>query len=50
MEEKNVEREKFSWSFTTYRKQYFGPGILIAIAYLDPGNLEADLQVLLFFF
>ena len=24
---------------------YSGPGFLIAIAYLDPGNLEADLQV-----
>ena len=26
------------WSYT-------GPGFLMSIAYLDPGNLEADLQV-----
>ena len=24
---------------------YTGPGFLMCIAYLDPGNLEADLQV-----
>lgn len=24
---------------------YVGPGFLVCIAYLDPGNLEADLQV-----
>lgn len=24
---------------------YIGPGFLVCIAYLDPGNLEADLQV-----
>ena len=24
---------------------YLGPGFLVCIAYLDPGNLEADLQV-----
>lgn len=32
----------FSWkAFLAHA----GPGCLIAIAYLDPGNLEADLQV-----
>ena len=29
---------KVLWSYT-------GPGFLMSIAYLDPGNLEADLQV-----
>jgi hypothetical protein len=32
----------FSWKRLL---NYSGPGCLIAIAYLDPGNLEADLQV-----
>ena len=32
-----------SWSWMTFWS-YTGPGFLIAIAYLDPGNLEADLQ------
>ena len=31
------------WSWKTFFK-YVGPGFIIAIAYLDPGNLEADLQ------
>ena len=25
--------------------KYAGPGLLISVAYLDPGNLESDLQV-----
>ena len=25
--------------------KYTGPGLLISVAYLDPGNLESDLQV-----
>lgn len=41
-EEKNTDDPYFSW--TTFLS-YAGPGCLIAIAYLDPGNLEADLQV-----
>ena len=24
--------------------KYTGPGLLISVAYLDPGNLESDLQ------
>eukprot|EP01041_Mallomonas_annulata_P004519 gene4519-8976_t len=32
-----------AWSWMTFWS-YTGPGFLIAIAYLDPGNLEADLQ------
>ncbi|KAJ9454030.1 Metal transporter Nramp4 [Diplonema papillatum] len=37
----NDGKLKFSW-----RKlwQFTGPGFLMSIAYLDPGNLEADLQ------
>jgi len=31
----------FSWK-TLWR--YMGPGWLMSLAYLDPGNLEADLQ------
>jgi Mn2+/Fe2+ NRAMP family transporter len=33
-----------SWSWATFFS-YAGPGFLVAIAYLDPGNLEANLQV-----
>lgn len=33
-----------SWSWSTFLS-YAGPGFLVAIAYLDPGNLEANLQV-----
>lgn len=40
-DEDDVKREKFSfrqlWLFT-------GPGWLMSIAYLDPGNIESDLQ------
>ena len=36
-----------SWSWTTFFS-YAGPGFLVAIAYLDPGNLEANLQVTTF--
>ncbi|CAG8701502.1 7845_t:CDS:2, partial [Acaulospora colombiana] len=32
----------FSWSKLW---KYTGPGFLMSIAYLDPGNLEADLQI-----
>jgi hypothetical protein len=35
-----------SWSWATFFS-YAGPGFLVAIAYLDPGNLEANLQVIL---
>lgn len=47
MEEEEEEKKIangtcFSW---TVFLSYAGPGCLIAIAYLDPGNLEADLQV-----
>jgi natural resistance-associated macrophage protein len=38
------EELKLKWSWHTFIA-YCGPGFLIAIAYLDPGNLEADLQV-----
>ena len=31
----------FSWSMLW---RYMGPGWLMSLAYLDPGNLEADLQ------
>ncbi|CAJ0638249.1 11822_t:CDS:10, partial [Entrophospora sp. SA101] len=34
-------QNKFSWSKLW---KYTGPGFLMSIAYLDPGNLEADLQ------
>ena len=32
------------WNWRTFFS-YCGPGFLVAIAYLDPGNLEANLQV-----
>ncbi|EAS07058.3 NRAMP (natural resistance-associated macrophage protein) metal ion transporter family protein (macronuclear) [Tetrahymena thermophila SB210] len=32
---------KFSWKDLF---QYFGPGLLISIAYLDPGNLAGDME------
>lgn len=39
--ESNDSKKKFSfrklWAFT-------GPGFLMSIAYLDPGNIESDLQ------
>ncbi|KAI7857412.1 natural resistance-associated macrophage protein-domain-containing protein [Circinella umbellata] len=35
------ENGKFSWSKLLH---YTGPGWLMSIAYLDPGNLESDLQ------
>ncbi|KAI8088653.1 natural resistance-associated macrophage protein-domain-containing protein [Halteromyces radiatus] len=35
------ENEPFSWKKLL---KYTGPGWLMAIAYLDPGNLESDLQ------
>ena len=38
-----------SWSWATFFS-YAGPGFLVAIAYLDPGNLEANLQVCIFNF
>jgi hypothetical protein len=32
--------------FSVYKLfKYAGPGLLISVAYLDPGNLESDLQV-----
>eukprot|EP00607_Mallomonas_marina_P010054 CAMPEP_0182419720 /NCGR_PEP_ID=MMETSP1167-20130531/4108_1 /TAXON_ID=2988 /ORGANISM="Mallomonas Sp, Strain CCMP3275" /LENGTH=432 /DNA_ID=CAMNT_0024594783 /DNA_START=126 /DNA_END=1421 /DNA_ORIENTATION=- len=37
------EPDDVNWSWMTFWS-YTGPGFLIAIAYLDPGNLEADLQ------
>ena len=33
---------KFSWRMLW---KFTGPGWLMSIAYLDPGNIEADLQV-----
>ena len=33
---------KFSWRMLW---MFTGPGWLMSIAYLDPGNIEADLQV-----
>jgi hypothetical protein len=36
------EDRPFSWSLLW---RYMGPGWLMSLAYLDPGNLEADLQV-----
>ncbi len=33
----------FKFSFRTLL-QYLGPGFLIAIAYIDPGNLAADID------
>ena len=44
VEAANVPAEepfKFRWS-TLWT--YTGPGFLMSIAYLDPGNIEADLQ------
>lgn len=38
------ERKPPAFSFRTLLS-YTGPGFLMCIAYLDPGNLEADLQV-----
>lgn len=35
---------KLSFSFQDFFK-YFGGSFIIIIAYIDPGNLEADLQV-----
>ncbi|KAJ8661446.1 hypothetical protein O0I10_002712 [Lichtheimia ornata] len=37
----NVDERGFSW---TKLMQYTGPGWLMSVAYLDPGNLESDLQ------
>jgi natural resistance-associated macrophage protein len=39
----NLEHEdrKFSWKKLW---AYTGPGLLMSIAYLDPGNIESDLQ------
>ena len=37
-----VEKNKID--FNTFKK-FIGPGWLIAIAYLDPGNLQGDLDV-----
>ena len=34
-------RHRFSWREFAYM---CGPGLLMAVAYLDPGNLEADIQ------
>jgi hypothetical protein len=34
-----------SWFSWRTLMSYTGPGFLMCIAYLDPGNLEADLQV-----
>ena len=34
-------RFSFSWRRLW---QFTGPGLLMSIAYLDPGNIEADLQ------
>lgn len=41
-EDGESDKVKFSW-----RKLwiYTGPGFLMSVAYLDPGNIEADLQV-----
>ncbi|KAA0043004.1 metal transporter Nramp5-like [Cucumis melo var. makuwa] len=40
-EEKNTTHQKPGW-----RKfvSHVGPGFLVSLAYLDPGNLETDLQ------
>lgn len=35
-------RRPFSWRRLV---QFIGPGLLMSIAYIDPGNLESDLQV-----
>ena len=40
---KPTRRQRFSASFRLFLK-YAGPGWLMSLAYLDPGNLEADLQ------
>ena len=34
-------RTKFSWRVFV---QYVGPGWLMSLAFIDPGNMEADLQ------
>jgi hypothetical protein len=35
-----------SWTFSPRRfLKFVGPGLLMSIAYVDPGNLESDLQV-----
>ncbi|GLC38536.1 hypothetical protein PLESTB_001736900 [Pleodorina starrii] len=38
----DASRHKFSFKRLL---QFMGPGILMSIAYVDPGNLESDLQV-----
>eukprot|EP00439_Symbiodinium_sp_Y106_P055824 s1461_g7.t2 len=41
-----IERERETWHAWLQRLLAFtGPGWLMSIAYVDPGNLEADLQV-----
>ena len=40
---KNVDSWRPQFSFARLW-QYTGPGWLMSIAYLDPGNLESDLQ------
>lgn len=35
------ENVKFSWKELA---KYFGPGLLVSIAYIDPGNLAGDID------
>jgi len=37
------KKEQFKFSFSELLK-YFGPGLLVSIAYLDPGNLAGDMD------
>ena len=40
-EDQTIHRDRFSW---TKLSKFMGPGWVMSLAYLDPGNLEADLQ------
>lgn len=43
--ESSVQANQNKW-FSIYKLfKYAGPGLLISVAYLDPGNLESDLHV-----
>lgn len=40
-EDNEIKAFKFSWAKL---KQFIGPGFLMSIAYLDPGNIAGDLD------
>ncbi|KAL4435104.1 hypothetical protein ABPG74_003597 [Tetrahymena malaccensis] len=44
-ENSNYQQEKINVKFSLKEFfQYFGPGLLVAIAYIDPGNLAGDMD------